>query len=64
MQITWTNCAEKMPPYDHSVAVMVRLIGDKDIICSESKSVNRLNVDDGYEWTEYTKEKWEELNAK
>ena len=33
-EITWTNCAEQMPPYDDSVAVMVRLIGDKDIICS------------------------------
>ena len=62
MKIIWHNCADKMPPDDYSVAVLVKLIQDKDIICTESKSVNRLNVDDGYEWTEYTKEKWEYLN--
>ena len=61
MQITWTNCAEQMPP------------DDKDVICKSyvtdgsikyTKVVGALFklTTENWQWTEFTKEKWEALN--
>lgn len=57
-EITWTNCADKMPP-------------DGWVIIEDSWGMERTNtlksdygicVDLDAKWTEFTKEKWEELN--
>ena len=64
MQITWTNCADEMPPYEP--IIVVNLL-DMRIRMSHGESlafyihrewrVKRRH----FEWTEFTEEKWEEL---
>jgi len=65
MQITWYNCAEKMPP-----EIYKRIIGSNilanNLFVIESCFLRQtcLDFNDGhnFKWTEFTKEKWEELN--
>lgn len=62
-EITWTNCAEKMPP-DDSGTVIYNPIGT--VILFHVEVVNGSFVQlmelHPMRWTEFTKEKWEELN--
>lgn len=62
MKITWTNCAEQMPPDDRCESI-IKLPG------GYYKSINRdiWNEKHLYGtglifWTPYTPEKWNELN--
>lgn len=62
MQITWTNCAEQMPP-DDETEIILRCYG----ILTHTNGMTALRVHlnpyAGYtKWTEYTEEKWEYLN--
>jgi len=64
-EITWTNCAEQMPP-DDETEILIRPINDNsELILSPAIEVF-YDIDavykDMWEWTEFTKEKWEELN--
>ena len=58
MQITWTNCAEQMPP-DH-IDVIVKANG-YETIHTGSDLKAWLGIEH-VQWTEFTEEKWEELN--
>lgn len=65
-EITWTNCDDEMPPDD--ATKVISAVGDsKPYAVSGSlvraeylrwKNVSYVTVT----WTEYTPEKWEELN--
>ena len=60
MQITWTNCAEKMPPDDIRVILMpinfpITTTGLKYYLQGKRGFLD-------YKWTPYTPKKWEELN--
>lgn len=61
MQITWTNCADEMPP--ETTRVILR---PKEFpIATTGLSyflVNNTEDRRFWEWTEFTKEKWEKLN--
>jgi len=63
-EIIWTNCAGQMPPDDES-EIIVRHVEDKEPILTPSNEVF-YDIDtlykDAWEWTEFTEEKWEELN--
>lgn len=62
MNITWTNCAEQMPPEDKTrviVATHGNYIIDHGTWFAYYK---RTLIKDRAKWTEFTKEKWEELN--
>lgn len=63
-EITWTNCADAMPPDD-----LVEVIGrwswnNKPELCFVAYIKIKITKDDAheYEWTRYTPEIWEELN--
>ena len=64
MQITWTNCADAMPP-DDETEIIIRHVEDKELILTPANEVF-YDIDtlykDVWEWTEFTEEKWEELN--
>lgn len=64
VQITWINCAEQMPPNDKT-----------EVICTRENSIQIVNmkamilhlneessISSGVLWTEFTEEKWKELN--
>lgn len=65
-KITWTNCADEMPPDDANKVISV--VGDSkpyavsgSLVRSEYlrwKNVSYVPVT----WTEFTEEKWEGLN--
>ena len=62
-EITWTNCAEKMPPNDSDLGLILR-----DSVGTNRTTGICVNYDYGFvidldaEWTIYTGEKWEYLN--
>ena len=62
-EITWTNCADEMPP-DDNTEIIIRHIEDKEPILTPANEVF-YDIDTLYkecwEWTEFTEEKWEEL---
>ena len=61
-EITWTNCAEKMPPDDRT-RIIVKVY-DGHIIDHGSwfKKYERTLIKDLAKWTSYTSEKWKWLN--
>jgi len=68
MKITWTNCADAMPPDDAKIIINVN--GNYDINTGYNMRYNMryLICVQGWafmryiEWTPYTPEKWKELN--
>jgi len=61
-KITWTNCADAMPPDDE--LVIVRTWTGHFIKLTKyalEPSVNLYGAEN-YKWTPYTPEKWKELN--
>lgn len=56
--ITWTNCAEQMPPDD--AEIIVHAFGCHTRHLGADLQVWKLY--DHIYWTPYTKEKWEDLN--
>jgi len=78
MQITWTNCADKMPPDDTSLIIVKISYVEPDIdYCSHGKiadltaitssvflsEINHVKYGTWKKyWTPYTQEKWKELN--
>ena len=63
-EITWTNCADEMPP-DDNTEIIIRHIEDKEPILTPANEVF-YDIDTLYkecwEWIEFTPEKWEKLN--
>ena len=61
MEITWTNCAEKMPPETTRVILRRK---EFPIATTGLSYFLVHNTEDlrYWEWTEFTKEKWKELN--
>jgi len=65
MQITWTNCADKMPPYNSDVVIhkfTYSSVVHKDAGEFLSDKTLQYGTREYKEWTPYSKEKWEELN--
>ncbi len=64
MNITWTNCADEMPP-DDETEIIIRHVEDKEPILTPANEVF-YDIDTLYkecwEWTEFTPEKWKHLN--
>ncbi len=61
-EITWTNCAEKLPSNTDKVIVSYKDGYPRLVIGSAlCQWVRRGEV--YFKWTEFTKEKWEALNA-
>lgn len=64
MQITWTNCADEMPP-DGDSEIIIGRVDDPAVILTPANEIyydmdsNKRNE---WQWTEYTQEKWEYLN--
>lgn len=63
-EITWTNCAEQMPP-DDGTRIILKINGK----IYQAISMDLWNKRDLYGlkaravyWTEFTEEKWKELN--
>lgn len=66
-EITWTNCAEKMPPDDESMIICTygNCFIDKMngmIFHAAVKLSQKVNGDTDIKWVHYTEEKWEALN--
>lgn len=58
-EITWTNCADKMPPDDDSYLI-IKLVGGIDLTqVIRGSQMPKLG---NWNWTPYTPEKWKELN--
>jgi hypothetical protein len=57
-EITWTNCAEQMPP-DDETEIIIRHVEDKELILTPANEVF-YDIDTLYkecwEWTEFTPE--------
>lgn len=64
MQITWTNCAEKMPPEHPIKLYTLRRIDNKKLFGNLAGYCikNLLVSSNEYEWTEFTEEKWGALS--
>jgi hypothetical protein len=67
MQITWTNCADEMPPDDETTIICTYGGGmiDKMHAMIFHAAVNlsrKMNGETYIGWTPYTEEKWKELN--
>lgn len=68
MQITWTNCAEQMPPNTMKFKLIYRV--NSEITFGFGTAFNVIadihprweEVKCKFEWTPYTDEKWKELN--
>ena len=67
-KITWTNCADKRPPYDPIIikdmrsSAIYRTHGEGFLLCQRERSYGFTGSLKDYEWTPYTPEKWKELN--
>ena len=61
-EITWTNCAEKMPPDDLDI-IIDTWTGHKfkSVGWILKHEVNAFGLAN-FKWTPYTPEKWKELN--
>ena len=62
MQITWTNCAEKMPPDDANYLIIFREVASGLFDKNNGAHMNLARMKYLYDWTPYTPEKWKELN--
>jgi len=62
--ITWTNCADEMPP-DDDREILIRKVGCVDSIQTPANEIY-YDINDEelhrWEWAPYTPEAWEELN--
>lgn len=64
MQITWTNCADAMPPYNRKYLILKLESGNKLFLkIMVSDELKEMDVT-GWQWTEYTPEKWKGLVKK
>ena len=61
-EITWTNCAEKMPPYDANYLIIFREVASGLFDKNNGAHMNLARMKYLYDWTPYTPEKWKELN--
>lgn len=72
MNITWTNCADEMPP-DDDREILVKRVGHYHANSANTDQLiltpaNEIGFDidmsnlDYWQWTEFTPEKWEKLN--
>lgn len=62
MQITWTNCAEQMPP-DEQTKIIINDGNNYYIFEGYMIHIGWMKaVAINHKWTEYTPEKWKELN--
>lgn len=64
MQITWTNCAEQMPP-DYEIIIQYK--NDAPKLFDGSRFTEQLarlfpQLMRDTKWTEFTEEKWKALN--
>lgn len=60
MQVTWTNCADQMPPDDvilNDIGGCILIHKKSELTMYESILLNNF----AFRWTPYTEEKWEEL---
>lgn len=62
MKITWTNCADKMPPDDPNYLIIFSEIDSGLFDKNNGAHMNLCRTKHLYAWTEFTKEKWEALN--
>lgn len=64
MQVTWTNCADEMPPDGYKIDIIVRSIATKEpkIISTRVAHLLMPSGNSMAEWTPYTPEKWKELH--
>ena len=61
-EITWTNCAEQMPP-DDVVVIVKSWTGHLIRLTNYSlRSSTSIYGAENYWWTNFTKENWDELN--
>lgn len=59
VEITWTNCADEMPPDDY---VICRSYVTNGTIKYHKIRGELFNPNSGnWQWTKFTQEKWEEL---
>lgn len=62
MQITWISCAEQMPPYNRKYIILkLESIDRLFLKIMVGDELNDMDITN-WQWTEFTKEKWEELN--
>jgi len=63
-EITWNNCADKMPPEIYK-KIIVSNISANNLFAIESCFLRQTCLDfndaHNFKWTEFTKEKWEKL---
>ena len=59
-EITWTNCAEKMPPDDIGTVIMNDINGC--LLFKALRPILPKELSDKLRWTPYTPEKWDHLN--
>lgn len=61
-KITWTNCADEMPPYSRRYIILklesCNKLFLKIMVSDELKEMDTTD----WQWTHYTPEKWKELN--
>jgi len=64
-EITWTNCADEMPP-ETQKTIFRRVDKDKFFftknVVDANSLIHYLNDIKLIQWTPYTEEKWKELN--
>ena len=63
-EITWINCAERMPPDDTDIICPNVMDGSwyLHIKSSALAKVEKVRDISSVTWTEFTREKWEYLN--
>ena len=71
-KITWTNCADAMPPDDDREIVIQRVVDDPAIFALKGELISTpaneiwFDIDenklDHWQWVPYTPEAWKELN--
>ncbi len=65
MKITWTNCADAMPPDDDTKVIVMDIPtqGTGTVTGHELKDLQDYWGDNAEtQWTPYTPEKWKEIN--
>ena len=64
VEITWTNCAEQMPP---DIEIIIQYKNDQPKLFDGSRFTESFvrilpDIIRNTKWTEYTPEKWKEIN--
>lgn len=63
MKITWTNCADAMPPINSIVLIRSEVTGViKKSNGAQLRFLHTSNSNRTISWAPYTEEKWKELN--